>query len=165
MVVGMAVGMRVRVSVMPFAVPMLVIRARFGLERAQFMADLEAERPHQVVQHVVLLKGDEVASKLQAYVTVPQVVGGARQLPRIGRGYDGQALGLGFDPEDGSVRRTQMIQVFQARAALDEDTDVDAGRGGHATLGALPLVEVEQSDEIGLSGRGALGEMPDRHAG
>jgi hypothetical protein len=56
-----------------------------------------------------------------------------------------------------------MVQVLQARPALDEYPNVDAGCRGHATLGALSVVEVQQRDQIGLSGRRTLREMPDGH--
>jgi hypothetical protein len=62
------------------AMPVLVVGAWLGFERAQLMPHLETERSHHVVQHVVLLEGDEALPNLQAHVAISQVIGGARQL-------------------------------------------------------------------------------------
>ena len=56
------------------------VASRLGLERPVLNSNFQAQRTHQIVQHVIVLIGNEVVAQLYGHVPVAQVVGGTAEL-------------------------------------------------------------------------------------
>jgi hypothetical protein len=134
-VVLVIVAMRMRMM-MP-----ATVRPCLRFERRHSRFGIHAEPVQHVLQHVVLLDADPASADLQRHVPIGEVVYGAHQLLRIGRG-DMQHRFVGGDHlDDATIAAAQPIAAAQDAAARQHERSLQPGLQPHAQPALLPQVE------------------------
>jgi len=151
--------------VMTVFVIMLAMRMRLGgligaavrLEGRLDMGDLGAQSAHHVLQHMVAADAQPVGQHFHMHVPVAEVVGGARQLPRVGAAHFGEFFRRRDNLDQPPVFQDQRIAVAKRHGIRQVEQEFSPAHAGHGNPATMPSIVIEND---GIDRRrlpGALG--------
>jgi hypothetical protein len=132
--VSVAVTVSVTVIMIVIVIVIVIVIMRMPMTTRRIASGFRFERPflhlhrkaqlvHQAVEHVIVLVGQPARRELQRYVTISQMIGGAREQVRIA-GFDDRKL-FGSRPnfdDQIAVLGGQPITMFERQPPFEQES-------------------------------------------
>ena len=121
----------------------LPVGAGLGLERRLDCGEMRAKAAQHLFQHAIPPDAQPLAHDLNIGVTVADMPGEPRKLPRIGRHDLDQRLALAGNQDDGAVVEHEAVAVVQHGRVRKVEQDLCAPLAGQDHAATMALIGIE----------------------